>query len=83
MVPNIDFGPGTPVLSTTHVEREPGPQCAPRPPGGAASLGEPGSDGGRGVSGPASQGPWAGLGHGGSGPKGGGACCSLEKGSGT
>lgn len=79
-MPNIDFGSGTPVLSATHGEKA-HPQCAPRPPGGAASLGEPRSVGGRGVSGPASQGPWAGLGPGGSGPKGTSACL-LETGAG-
>lgn len=53
------------------MEPEPGRQRPPRPPGGAANLGEPRPVGGRGVSGPTSQGPWAGLGRRGIGPEGG------------
>lgn len=71
-VPNIEFHPGTP-CSLYHLGgegREPG-QCAPRPPGGTASPGKLRPVGGRGVSGPASQGPWAGLRRLRSGPKGG------------
>lgn len=66
------------------MEPEPGRQRPPRPPGGAANLGEPRPVGGRGVSGPTSQGPWAGLGRRGIGPEGGDVFfffSPLEKGS--